>query len=182
LPGYKNSLINIEITDENQEQLENFSPTKNNNNSKSLNIFLEEICGDKLKELNEKLAESTKNQNSNECYKIKECINEINNLGKKVYDLQKKKDEAIKDENFDMAMELKESIDVLLKQISKVDTDKINTKRKRKHSSGKKSSGSSGNNSFIDEKILEEIKEETENDNDNAIHINKKKKNSKKKK
>ena len=179
LPGYKNSLINIEITDENQEQLENFSPTKNNNNSKSLNIFLEEICGDKLKELNEKLAESTKNQNSNECYKIKECINEINNLGKKVYDLQKKKDEAIKDENFDMAMELKESIDVLLKQISKVDTDKINTKRKRKHSSGKKSSSSSGNNSLTDEKILEEIKEETENDTDNAIHKNKKKKNSK---
>ena len=182
LPGYKNSLINIEITDENQEQLENFSPTKNNNNrnnNKSLNIFLEEICGDKLRELNEKLSESTKNQNSNECYKIKECINEINNLGKKVYDLQQKKDEAIKDENFDKALELKESIDILKKQIIQVDTDKINTKRKRKHSSGKKSNNSSGNNSFIDENILEEIKEETENDTDNTIHKNKKKKISK---
>jgi len=184
LPGYKNSLINIEITDDNHEHLENLSPTKNNNwnNNKSLNNFLEEKCGDKLKELNEKLAESTKNQNSNECYKIKECINEINNIGKKLYDLEKEKSEAIKDENFDKAMELKESIEVLQKQISKIDTDKINTKRKRNHSSGRKSSGgSSGNNSFIDEKILEEIKEETENDNDNAIRKNKKKKSSKNK-
>ena len=89
LPGYKNSLINIEITDENQEKLEDLSPIKNNHNNinknnNSFNIFLEEICGEKLRELNLKLGESARNQNSNECFRIKECINEINKIGKNI--------------------------------------------------------------------------------------------------
>ena len=188
LPGYKNSLINIEITDENQEKLEDLSPTKNNINNrdnKSLNIFLEEICGEKLRELNWKLSESTKNQNSNECFRIKECINEIKNIGKKIYDLQKKKLEAVNEENFDKAMELKQSIDILQNQLNRIDVEPKKSKSKKKHNSAKKNSSttSSGNNSFVDleDNILEEIKEETENDldNSNKYHNKIKKKNTK---
>ena len=182
LPGYKNSLINIEITDDNQEKLEDLSPTKNvnrNKNSKSFNIFLEEICGEKLQELNMKLAESTRNQNSNECYKIKECINEINNIGKKIYDLQMKKNEAVHEENFDKAMELKQSIDILQNQLIRLDIDPKRNKSKRRHNSAKKnnSNNNSTNNSFLDndDNILEEIKEETENDINNNSHNNRKK-------
>ena len=183
LPGYKNSLLNIEITDENQEKLEDLSPTKNNirnRESKSFNIFMNEICGEKIRELQYKLSESTRNQNSNECFRIKECINEINNIGKKIYELQKQKNEAVTEENFDKAMELKQSIDILSDQLNRIDINPKKTRSKRKHNSAKKnnSTSSSGNNSFIDndENILEEIKEEkNENDIDNNIKFNKKK-------
>jgi hypothetical protein len=164
LPGYRNSLINIEITDDNQEKLEDLSPTKNvnrNKNSKSFNIFLEELCGDKIQELNGKLAESTRNQNSNECFRIKECINEINNIGKKLYDLQMKKNEAVNEENFDKAQELKQSIDILQNQLNRIDIDQKRNRSKRKNSSAKKnnSNNNSTNNSFTEneENILEEI-------------------------
>ena len=180
---YKNSLINIEITDENQEKLEDLSPKKNiknNRDNKSINILLEDICGEKLRELNLKLSESTKNQNSNECFRIKECINEITNIGKKIYDLQRKKADAVNEENFDKAMELKQSIDVLQKQLSKIDIEPKKSKSKRKRSSAKKNSSntSSGNNSFIDNvnNILVEIKEVNETDLDNKKSNRKKKK------
>ena len=183
LPGYKNSLINIEITDENQEKLEDLSPIKNSNrnrDNKSFNMFLEEIVGEKLRELNLKLSESTKNQNSNECYRIKESINEIKNIGKKIYELQRKKNDAVNEENFDKAMEFKQSIDILYNQLNRIDINQKKQRSKRKHSSSKKnnSNSSSGNNSFIDneDNILEEIKEETENDIDNNNTYNKKKK------
>ena len=182
LPGYRNSLINIEITDNNQEKLEDLSPTKNvnrNKNSKSFNIFLEELCGDKIQELNGKLAESTRNQNSNECFRIKECINEINNIGKKLYDLQMKKNEAVNEENFAKAQELKQSIDILQNQLNRIDIDQKRNRSKRKNSSAKKnnSNNNSTNNSFTEneENILEEIKEETENDINNNSHHHKKK-------
>ena len=182
LPGYKNSLINIEITDENEEKLEDLSPIKNNNkirDNKSFNLFLDDICGDKLKELNLKLSESTRNQNSNECFRIKECINEINSIGKKIYELQKKKNEAVNEENFDKAMEFKKSIDILNNQLNKIDINPKKSRSKRRHNSGNKnnSASNSGNNSFIDndDNILEAIKEETENDMDNNNNYKKKK-------
>ena len=183
LPGYKNSLINIEIMDENNEKLEDLSPIKSNNrntDNKLFNIFLEEMCGEKLRELHWKLNESTRNQNSNECYRIKECINEINNIGKKIYELQRKKNVAVNEENFDKAMELKQSIDILYNQLNRIDINQKKQRSKRKHNSAKKnnSNSSSGNNSFVeneDNNILEEIKEETENDIDNNNNSKKKK-------
>ena len=182
LPGYKNSLINIEITDENTETIEDLSPTKNKPRdfiTKTFNDFLEDICGEKLKELNFKLSENTKNQNSNECFRIKECINEINTVAKKIYNLQLQKDAAVKDENFDKAMELKMSIDVLYNQLNKIDLK--GNRSNKKHNSAKKSNSNSnhnsGNNSFLDpdDNILEAIKEENENENDfNHTRDNKK--------
>ena len=173
LPGYKNSLINIEITGENVEKLEDLSPTKNklrDFTSKTFNDFLEDICGEKLKELNLKLSENTKNQNSNECFRIKECINEINNIAQKIYYLQNEKNEAVKEENFDKAIELKKSIDVLYNQLNKIDLDKKGNKSLKKQNSLKKNNSNynSGNNSFLepDDNILEEIKEENENEPD----------------
>ena len=81
----RNIYKNIEITDENLEKLDDLSPIININkirDNKSYNLYLEEICGDKWKELKFKLNESTRNQNSNECFRIKERINEINTIGK----------------------------------------------------------------------------------------------------
>ena len=172
LPGYKNSLINIEITDENVEKLEDFSPIKNtqrNASKKLFSDFLEDICGEKLKELNSKLIENTKNQNSTECFRIKECINDVNSIGKKIFELQIQKDDSVKNENFDKAMELKQSIDILYNQLNRIDPDKKgNNRNNKKHNSAKKSSSNynSGNNSFLDpdDNILEEIKEENENE------------------
>ena len=166
LPGYKNSLINIEITDENLERLEDLSPTKGpqrNFITKTFADFLDDICGEKLKELNSKLSENTKNQNSNECFRIKECINEVKTIGKKLYELQIQKEEAVKSENFDKAIELKSSIDILYNQLNKIDLDKKGNKgnKRRNSSSGKKNNSNfnSGNNSFLDpdDNILEEI-------------------------
>ena len=183
LPGYKNSLINIEISDENVEKLEDFSPTKNTQriiSKKSFNDFLEDLCGEKLRELNSKLSENTKNQNSNECFRIKECINEVNNIGKKIYELQIQKDDSVKSENFDKALELKQSIDILFNQLNRIDPDKKgNARSNKKHNSAKKSNSNynSGNNSFLDpdDNILEEIKEENENEQEYNMNHNGKK-------
>ena len=181
LPGYKNSLINIEITDENIEKLEDLSPkkpTSKNMITKTFADFLEDICGEKLKELNLKLNENTKNQNSNECFRIKESINEVKNIGKKIFELQKQKNDAVKNENFDKAMELKQSIDILFNQLSKLDSERRGSKSNKKRNSAKKNNSNlnSGNNSFLDpdDNILEEIKEENENEND--YNLNKKNK------
>ena len=177
LPGYKNSLINIEITDDNVEKLEDLSPTKIQSRDfirKTFSDFLEDICGEKLKELNIRLSENTKNQNSSECFRIKECINEINTIAKKIFKLQTQKNDAVKEENFDKAMELKSSIDVLYNQLNRIDLDKKGNKGNKRRNSGKKSNSNfnSGNNSFLDpdDNILEEIKEENENEQD-YIHI-----------
>ena len=184
LPGYKNSLINIEITDENLEKLEDLSPRKGpqrNFITKTFADFLDDICGEKLKELNSKLSENTKNQNSNECFRIKECINEVSTIGKKLYELQIQKEEAVKSENFDKAMELKSSIDILYNQLNKIDLDKKGNKinKRRNSNSGKKNNSNfnSGNNSFLDpdDNLLEEIKEENENEPDNNQNHNTKK-------
>ena len=182
LPGYKNSLINIEITDDNVEKLEDLSPTKIQSRdfiTKTFSDFLEDICGEKLKELNIRLSENTKNQNSSECFRIKECINEINTIAKKIFKLQTQKNDAVKEENFDKAMELKSSIDVLYNQLNRIDLDKKGNKGNKRRNSGKKSNSNfnSGNNSFLDpdDNILEEIKEENENEQDyNHIRNNQK--------
>ena len=112
LPGYNNILNKNQILCKNEE-IKNNDEIDNNN----YNILIEEICGEKVKQLNNKLSESNKNQNINECIYYKELISKAKEIGNKIYNLQLEKNEAIKIEDYDKATELKTSIDTLKSQL-----------------------------------------------------------------
>ena len=97
----KNRMIEIETKDNNEEYYE----------------VLDEICGEQIRYLNNKLLESNNNQNKKECIKYQEQLNKLRELGNKVYTLEKEKNEAVKIEDYDKATDLKEEIDKLKLQI-----------------------------------------------------------------
>ena len=176
LPGYRNSLLNIEIKN---DGFGDAKISKSTEKPRGMNEFIDELCGEKIRNLNNKLSEATKNQNSNECFKIKECITEINNIAKKIYKLQNEKIEAVKNENFDQAMDLKTQIDALQKQLNYISLNSKSAKKSKSstnnstntnvnNNSNNNSTSHSHNSSLIsnENNILEEIKEESEKDFD----------------
>ena len=90
---------------------------KEDEDNNGYNILIDEICGEKIKQLNNKLTESNKNQNYNECLYYKELISKAKEMGNRIYSLQKEKNEAIKIEDYDKAIELKNSIDNIKTQL-----------------------------------------------------------------
>ena len=112
LPGYYN-IIKKNPKINKAEEIRKDEDIENNN----YNNILDEISGEKVKQLNKKLIESNKNQNINECILYKELISKAKELGKRIYNLQLEKNEAIKIEDYDKATELKETIDILKAQL-----------------------------------------------------------------
>ena len=85
----------------------------NNNN----NNLLEEIIGEKVNQLNNKLEECNKNQNYKEFNQYKDLIAKSKEIGNKICNLMQERDEAVKKEDYDKAIELKSYIDTLKLQI-----------------------------------------------------------------
>ena len=83
---------------------------KENINSASDQI-LEEVCGDELKDLKEKMDYNIKTENYLECKQIKIKLDRVRLYGKQIYDLENQKKQAVNNEDFDQAMELKNLVD-----------------------------------------------------------------------
>ena len=119
LSGYSNllnkkksiTLKEEERKDENENNV-NINISDNTGNNPA-----DEISGEKVNQLNNKLMESNKNQNYKECKQYKELISKAKELGNKIYALEEEKSKAIKIEDFDKATELKATIDSLKAQL-----------------------------------------------------------------
>ena len=123
LIGYYNINLSLKEQFENEQNRMIEIETKDNNDE--YNEILDEICGEQIKYLNDKLLENNKNSNYKECIKYKDLITKVRDLGNKIYHLEKEKIDAVKIEDYDKATELKEEIDNLKLQIYNLgNTDK----------------------------------------------------------
>ena len=108
--------INVSLKEQFEKEENRMIEIETKDNNDEYNEILDEICGEQLRYLNNKLLEYN-NQNIKECMKIKETISKVRDLGNKVYNLEKEKNEAVKKEDYDLATELKNEIDKLKLQI-----------------------------------------------------------------
>ena len=149
LIGYYN--INISLKENYEREKRRMIENETKDNNDEYNEILNEICGEQLKYLNNKLLENNKNQNYKDCLKYKEIISKVRDLGNKVYNLEKEKNDAVKIEDYDKATELKDEIDKLKLQIYNLG----NTDKKSQINSPNKNINESNmnNNSTIVENI-----------------------------
>jgi len=103
LPPIGNSLKNNEF-------ILKHAARKENINSVSDQI-LEEVCGDELKDLKERMDYNIKAENYLECKQIKIKLDRVRLYGRQIYDLENQKKQAVNNEDFDRAMELKNLVD-----------------------------------------------------------------------
>ena len=123
LVGYYN--INISLRENYERGKKRMIEDETKDNNDEYNEILNEICGEQLKYLNNKLLENNKSQNYKECIKFKELISKVRDLGNKIYNLEKEKNDAVNIEDYDKATELKDEIDKLKLQIYNLgNTDK----------------------------------------------------------
>ena len=151
LPGYNN------IFNKSPNKKEEISKDEENDNNNYINL-IDEICGEKVKQLNNKLNESNKNQNIKECIYYKELISKAKEIGNKIYNLQKEKNEAIKIEEYDKATELKETIDTLTSQLYDLGEKKL-----------QRNSSNNSNNNIENNNLEFNINENINNENDNKL-------------
>ena len=112
LLGYYNILNKNKNIYQNEEINKNEEIENNNYNN-----LIDEISGEKINQLSNKLNESNKNQNIKETIQYKELISKAKEIGNKIYNLQIEKNEAIKIEDYDKAEELKTNINALKVQL-----------------------------------------------------------------
>ena len=119
LSGYSNLLNKKKNNVLKEEERKDEIGNNDNINSSDVNGNnpIDEISGEKVNQLNNKLMESNKNQNYKECKLYKELISKAKELGNKIYALEEEKNEAIKIEDYDKATELKATIDSLKIQL-----------------------------------------------------------------
>ena len=119
LSGYSNLLNKKKNNVLKEEERKDEIGNNDNINSSDVNGNnpADEISGEKVNQLNNKLMESNKNQNYKECKLYKELISKAKELGNKIYALEEEKNEAIKIEDYDKATELKATIDSLKVQL-----------------------------------------------------------------
>jgi len=72
---------------------------------------LEDVCGNEIKELKEKMNYNIKLENYKECKLLKMKLDKIRMFGKQIYDLENKKKLAVNNEDFDKALDIKNIID-----------------------------------------------------------------------
>ena len=90
----------------NNERNNNFiikHAVQNENNDINCDRDLEEVCGDELNELKEKLNYNIKIENYAECKQIKYKLDKVRQYAKQIYDLEKQKKIAVNNEDFDAA-------------------------------------------------------------------------------
>ena len=85
--------------------------TRKENFEEISDLALENICGQELKELKEKMDYNIKIENYMECKQIKAKLDKVRIYGKQIYDLENQKRIAVNNEDFDQAMDLKNLVD-----------------------------------------------------------------------
>ena len=87
---------------------------------------LEDICGQELKDLKEKMNYNIKTENYLECKQIKMKLEKVRMYGKQIYDLENQKKMAVNNEDFDQAMELKTLVDKMKVNLKKIINSNVN--------------------------------------------------------
>ena len=72
---------------------------------------LEDVCGNEIKELKEKMNYNIKLENYKECKLLKMKLDKIRMFGKQIYNLENQKKLAVNNEDFDKALDIKNIID-----------------------------------------------------------------------
>ena len=85
--------------------------TRKENFEEISDLALENICGQELKDLKEKMDYNIKIENYMECKQIKAKLDKVRIYGKQIYDLENQKRIAVNNEDFDQAMDLKNIVD-----------------------------------------------------------------------
>ena len=85
--------------------------TRKENFEEISDLALENICGQELKDLKEKMDYNIKIENYMECKQIKAKLDKVRIYGKQIYDLENQKRIAVNNEDFDQAMDLKNLVD-----------------------------------------------------------------------
>ncbi len=87
---------------------------------------LEDICGQELKDLKEKMDYNIKTENYLECKQIKMKLDKVRMYGKQIYDLENQKKMAVNNEDFDQAMDLKRVVDKMKANLKIIINSNIN--------------------------------------------------------
>ena len=85
--------------------------TRKDNIEEISDLALEDICGQELKDLKEKMDYNIKIENYLECKQIKSKLDKVRIYGRQIYDLENQKRIAVNNEDFDQAMDLKNLVD-----------------------------------------------------------------------
>ena len=85
--------------------------TRKDNMEEISDLALENICGQELKDLKEKMEYNIKIENYMECKQIKSKLDKVRIYGRQIYDLENQKRIAVNNEDFDQAMDLKNLVD-----------------------------------------------------------------------
>ena len=114
----------------NNERNNNFiikHAVQNENNDINCDRDLDEVCGDELNELKEKLNYNIKIENYAECKQIKYKLDKVRQYAKQIYDLEKQKKIAVNNEDFDAALDLKNLVDKMKINLKKIfNTNAVN--------------------------------------------------------
>ena len=131
---------------------------------------LEEICGEKLRMMKEKIAKAIENENYDECKEYKELIDKVRIVAKEIYYKERIKCDAVKREDFDVAISLKGEISKLKEKLDKINIIYLRTQSIKEKELIKKNE----NEDAAEESIKEEIEEQKapvqDNNNSNLIH------------
>ena len=87
---------------------------------------LEDICGQELKDLKEKMNYNIKMENYIECKQIKIKLDRVRMYGKQIYDLENQKKLAVNNEDFDQAMDLKNLVDKMKVNLKTIINSNVN--------------------------------------------------------
>ena len=109
--------INISLREKFEKEKKRMIEIETKENNEEYYEILDEICGEQIRYLNNKLLESNNKENKKECNKYQELLNKVRELGSQVYNLEKEKNEAVKIEDYDKATLLKEEIDKIKLEI-----------------------------------------------------------------
>lgn len=131
---------------------------------------LEEICGEKLRLLKEKISKSIENELYDDCKMYKELIDKVRTVGIQIYTKENQKLDAVNKEDFDTAIILKSEIGKLRDQMDKIIINPIKPKIVQQDNENKENMD---NNKIIPEEIKEEIPNvEDEEDLNKDIKLN----------
>ena len=92
----------------------------------NIDQVLEDICGDELKDLKEKMDYNIRMENYMECKQIKIKLEKVRLFGQQIYELEDQKKLAVNNEDFDKAMELKNIVDKMKSNLKTIMNSDIN--------------------------------------------------------
>lgn len=162
LPGY----TNLSNKKHNMALKEEVRKDEDGSNDNIRINLADEISGEKVNQLNNKLMESNKNQNYKECKQYKELISKAKELGNKIHALEEEKNEAIKIEDYDKATELKITIDSLKEQLYN-----LGEKRNSSINNNKNSISDINNNNLKTLSNNNDLDNTLDNQNNNSYYL-----------